>query len=440
MASLTASEISKTGLEMHSLMAELFPICRSITGEGFRQTLKILGELIPLEVTEVPSRTEVFDWNVPREWNICDAYIKDPNGKKIVDFQKSNLHVMSYSIPVNRKMSLEELKPHLHSLPEHPDWIPYRTSYYAENWGFCLADRQLKELQPGDYEVVIDSTLENGSLTYGECFIPGSRKEEVLISSHACHPSLCNDNLSGVVLSVKLAQALRNQELEFSYRFLFIPGAIGSITWLNLNQNHTKNIVNGLVVACVGDPGKSTYKKSRRGNAEIDRAAEHALKHSNNDYEILEFSPYGYDERQFCSPGFNLPVGCLMRTPFAKFPEYHTSADNLEFVRAEFLADSYAKCLAIIEVLENNKTFINLNPMCEPQLGKRGLYRSIGGDSAENVNELALLWVLNQSDGHNSLLDIAEKSGMNFPVILKAANKLREHNLLREQVYKEEIP
>ncbi|HEY7161898.1 MAG TPA: DUF4910 domain-containing protein, partial [Acidobacteriota bacterium] len=328
MSSLTAADLTKAGLEMHSLMAELYPICRSITGEGFRQTMKILSELIPLEITEVPSRTEVFDWNVPREWNIRDAYIKDPSGKKIVDFQKSNLHVMSYSIPVNRKMSLGELKPHLYSLPEHPDWIPYRTSYYSENWGFCLQDRQLKQLQSGEYEVVIDSSLEEGSLTYGECFIAGRRKEEVLISCHSCHPSLCNDNLSGVVVSVKLAQALRNQDLEFSYRFLFIPGAIGSITWLNQNQNHTKNIVNGLVVACVGDAGKSTYKKSRRGYAEIDRAAEHVLKHSNNDYEILEFSPYGYDERQFCSPGFNLPVGCLMRTPFAKFPEYHTSADN----------------------------------------------------------------------------------------------------------------
>jgi aminopeptidase-like protein len=440
MASLTAFDLTKAGQEMHSLMADLYPICRSITGEGFRRTLKIIGDLIPLEITEVPSRTEVFDWNVPREWNIRDAYIKDPDGKKIVDFQKSNLHVMSYSIPMNGKMSLQELKPHLHSLPEHPDWIPYRTSYYAENWGFCLADRQLQQLQPGEYEVVIDSTLKDGSLTYGECLIPGNKKEEVLISCHACHPALCNDNLSGVVLSVKLAEALRNQKLENSYRFLFIPGAIGSITWLNRNQNHTRNIVNGFVVACVGDPGKSTYKKSRRGDAEIDRAAEHVLKHSNNEYEILEFSPYGYDERQFCSPGFNLPVGCLMRTPFAKFPEYHTSADNLDFVRAEYLADSFAKCLAIIEILENNKTYINLNPMCEPQLGKRGLYRSIGGDSTENVNELALLWVLNQSDGHNSLLDIAEKSGMNFPAILKAANKLREHNLLQEQSYKEEIP
>ena len=339
---------------------------------------------------------------------------------------------MSYSVPVNQKMSLEELRPHLYSLPEYPDWIPYRTSYYKENWGFCLTHKQLQALRDGEYEVMIDSTLEKGSLTYGECVIPGSRKEEILISCHACHPSLCNDNLSGVALAVSLAQVLQNSSPEFSYRFLFIPGSIGSITWLSQNREHTKRIVNGFVVACVGDPGKTTYKKSRRADAEIDRAAEHVLKHSGAEYEILEFSPYGYDERQFCSPGFNLPIGCFMRTPFAKFPEYHTSADDLNFVRPEYLADSFGKCLAILNVLENNKTYLNLNPMCEPQLGKRGLYRSIGGDSAENKNELALLWVLNQSDGTNSLLDIAEKSGMNFQIIAQAAARLIEADLLKE--------
>ncbi len=417
---------------MYGLMADLYPICRSITGEGFRQTLRILQDAIPLNIIEVPSRTSVFDWNVPREWNIHDAFIKDSSGRKIVDFQKSNLHVMSYSVPVRRKMTLQELKPHLHSLPEHPDWIPYRTSYYMENWGFCLTHRQFQKLEEGEYEVLIDSTLEEGTLTYGECLVPGRREEEVLVSCHACHPSLCNDNLSGVVLAVKLAQTLRNYTPEYSYRFLFIPGAIGSITWLNRNQDQAKKIVNGLVLACLGDSGKSTYKKSRRGNAEIDRAAEHVLKNSKSEYDILEFSPYGYDERQFCSPGFNLPVGCLMRTPFAKFPEYHTDADNLDFVRPEFLADSFDKCLEIVNILENNKTYINLNPMCEPQLGKRGLYRNIGGDSAENVSELALLWVLNQSDGSHSLLDIAEKSGMVFQVLSKAAGNLVEHGLLKE--------
>ena len=420
---------------MYGLMADLYPICRSITGEGFRQTLRILQDAIPLNIIEVPTGTAVFDWTIPREWNIRDAFIKDSSGRKIVDFQKSNLHVMSYSIPVRRKMTLQELKPHLHSLPEHPDWIPYRTSYYKENWGFCLTHRQFQNLEDGEYEVEIDSTLEEGSLTYGECLVPGRRDEQVLISCHTCHPSLCNDNLSGVVLALKLAQTLRTHTLEYSYRFLFIPGAIGSITWLNRNQDQAKKIVNGLVLACLGDSGKSTYKKSRRGNAEIDRAAEHVLKHSKSEYDILEFSPYGYDERQFCSPGFNLPVGCFMRTPFAKFPEYHTDADNLNFVRPEFLADSFDKCIEIVNILENNKTYINLNPMCEPQLGKRGLYRNIGGDSAENVSELGLLWVLNQSDGSHSLLDIAEKSGIVFQVLSKAAGSLVEHGLLKEVEY-----
>lgn len=420
---------------MYGLMVDLYPICRSITGEGFRQTLRILQDAIPLNIIEVPTGTAVFDWTVPREWNIRDAFIKDSSGRKIVDFQKSNLHVMSYSVPVRRKMTLQELKPHLHSLREHPDWIPYRTSYYMENWGFCLTHRQFQKLEEGEYEVVIDSTLTEGSLTYGECLIPGRRQQEVLITCHTCHPSLCNDNLSGVVLAVKVAQTLRNHTPEYSYRFLFIPGAIGSITWLNRNQDRAKKIVNGLVLACLGDPGKSTYKKSRRGNAEIDRAAEHVLKNSKSEYDILEFSPYGYDERQFCSPGFNLPVGCFMRTPFAKFPEYHTNADNLDFVRPEFLADSFDKCVAIVNILENNKTYINLNPMCEPQLGKRGLYRNIGGDSAENVSELALLWVLNQSDGRHSLLDIAEKSGIVFQVLSKAADSLVEHGLLKEVEY-----
>ncbi len=429
---MTVSDFAKAGQEMHRLMAELYPICRSISGEGFRQTLRILQNMIPLNITEIPTGTAVFDWTVPPEWNIRDAYIKDSSGRKIVDFQSSNLHVMSYSVPTNRKMTLQELKPHLYSLPDHPDWIPYRTSYFKENWGFCITHRQLLDLSDGEYEVVIDSTLTNGSLTYGECLLPGRSKKEVLISSHACHPSLCNDNLSGVVLAAQLAQTLRGHSLEYSYRFLFAPGTIGSITWLSQNQNQAKQIVNGLVLACVGDSGNTTYKKSRRGNAEIDRAAEHLLKHSKSTYDILEFSPYGYDERQFCSPGFNLPVGCFMRTPFAKFPEYHTSADNLDFVRPEFLADSFAKSYGIINILENNKTYMNLSPLCEPQLGKRGLYRTVGGDSSEDVNELALLWVLNQSDGSQSLLEIAEKSEIPFHDVAKAARSLVNHSLLKD--------
>jgi aminopeptidase-like protein len=420
------------GMEMHQLIAELYPICRSITGNGYRETLKRIQEYIPLEIREVATGTKVFDWTVPKEWNIRDAYIKDATGRSVVDFKESNLSVVNYSIPVKQKMTLNELKPHLITLPDHPDWIPYRTSYYKESWGFCLSHRKFLELKDGEYEVVIDSSLEPGYLTYGEYYLKGKKEKEILLTCHACHPSLCNDNLSGVVLVAFLAQYLRSLPLEYSYRFLFIPGTIGSITWLSLNESNVSRIKNGLVIACVGDPGNITYKKSRMGNAEVDRVVAHVLKHSGAEHEIMDFSPYGYDERQFCSPGFNLPVGCFMRTPFARFAEYHTSADNLEFVRPEALADSFSKAISVLSILENNRTFLNLNPKCEPQLGKRGLYRMMGGSSEEDFNELAMLWVLNLSDGNHSLLDIAEKSGLEFSLIKNAASALEKTDLLKE--------
>lgn len=423
---------TEKGSELHHFMAVLYPICRSITGNGFRETLKKIGTLFPLEIHEVPTGTKAFDWVVPKEWNIRDAYVKDSRGQRVIDFHESNLHVISYSTPVRKKMPLNELKTHLITLPEHPDWIPYRTSYYKETWGFCISHRKFLELREDEYEVCIDSTLVDGSLTYGEYFLKGDSEQETLISCHACHPSLCNDNLSGVVITAFLAKHLSTLSLRNSYRFLFIPGTIGSITWLSLNESGLSRIRNGLVLACVGDAGKSTYKKSRRGNVEMDRAVQHVLKHSGDDYKIQEFSPYGYDERQFCSPGFDLPVGCLMRTPFAQFPEYHTSADNLDFVKPAALADSYAKVVSILSVLEHNRTYLNLNPKCEPQLGKRGLYRNMGGSSDESVDELAILWALNQSDGKHSLLDIAEKSGIPFIQIKKAVDVLLSNNLLRE--------
>jgi aminopeptidase-like protein len=333
---------------------------------------------------------------------------------------------LNYSIPVHKLVSLEELKEHLFTLPDHPDWIPYKTTYYKENWGFCLSHKQFLALEDGKYEVVIDSTLEDGFLTYGEVYLEGEQKEEILISAHACHPSLANDNLSGISLATMLAKELATVPHRFSYRFLFIPGTIGAITWLCLNEASLSRIKNGLVITGVGDSGNITYKKSRRGDAEIDRAACHVLSQSVRPGRILEFSPYGYDERQFCSPGFNLPVGRFSRTPFGEYPEYHTSADNLEFVSPDFLTDSYLKVRAIIEVLENNRIYLNQNQKCEPQLGKRGLYTSIG------TNELALLWVLNLSDGGHSLLDIAERSGLDFSAIKNAADSLVEANLLAE--------
>ncbi|HWP48766.1 MAG TPA: DUF4910 domain-containing protein [Candidatus Limnocylindrales bacterium] len=420
------------GQEMYHLISELYPICRSITGDGFRQTLQIIKNYIPLNRYEVPTGTQVFDWTVPKEWNIRDAYVKNSKGKKIIDFKKSNLHVVNYSIPIKTKVSLAELREHLFTLPEYPDWIPYRTSYYKENWGFCLSHKQLLELEEDEYEVCIDASLEKGHLTYGEYYLPGKSSEEILLTCHTCHPSLCNDNLSGISLVTFLAKQLGSLSLRYSYRFLFIPGTIGSITWLCLNETHVSRIRHGLVVANVGDSGKSTYKKSRRGDAEIDKAVSHILKHSGQDYEILDFSPYGYDERQFCSPGFNLPVGCLMRTPQGRFPEYHTSADNLDFVRPEYLADSFSKYLAVLNVLENNKKYLNKNPKCEPQLGKRGLYRAMGGQKDVGTFELALLWVLNLSDGNHTLLDIADRSGLKFDLIKNVADVLMEHDLLEE--------
>jgi aminopeptidase-like protein len=417
---------------MYDLVSKLYPICRSITGDGVRQTLMILQRHIPLMVHEVPSDTKVFDWTVPKEWNIRDAYIKNSKGEKIVDFHKCNLHVLNYSLPVSKKISLDELKAHAFTLPDKPDWIPYRTSYYKENWGFCLSHNQLAALPDGQYEVFIDTSLENGHLTYGEYFLKGQTEDEVLISTHICHPSLANDNLSSIALAVFLSKHLSAISTKYSYRFLFTPGTIGSITWLSLNEAQTSRIKHGLVLACVGDAGKITYKKSRQGNAEIDRAVCQVLKDSGDDYAITDFSPYGYDERQFCSPGFNLPVGCFMRTPHGQFPEYHTSADNLEFIDVKSLADSLSKSLSILNVIENNAVYLNQNPKCEPQLGRRGLYSTIGGQPDGKVRELAMLWVLNLSDGNHSLLDIAEKSALAFSVVTRAADELRNHNLLKE--------
>ena len=416
----------EVGREMYSLISDLFPICRSITGDGFRRTLAILSQHIPLQVHEVPSGTKVFDWVVPKEWNIRDAYVKNSRGEKVVDFNATNLSVLNYSIPVNKVVSLEELKDHIFTLPNHPEWVPYKTSYYRENWGFCMSHRDFQSLEEGDYEVFVDSTLINGSLTYGEFYLQGEEENEVLISCHSCHPSLANDNLSGVSLTTMLAKYLSTVYRRYSYRFLFIPGTIGAITWLSLNEASVEKIKHGLVIAGVGNPGGITYKRSRRGDAEIDRAAFHVLKHSEQSFDVIDFYPYGYDERQYCSPGFNLPVGRLSRTPYGKYPQYHTSADNLDFVHPQYLEDIYKKVLSIINVVENNLTYLNLNPKCEPQLGKRGLYSSIG------KNELPMLWVLNCSDGKNTLLDIAEKSGIEFDIIEKTAKILLRNKLLKK--------
>ena len=425
------------GTVLYSLIEELYPICRSITGDGVRETLRRLKSHIPLDVHEVPTGTQVFDWTIPKEWNITDAYIKNKKGEKIVDFRDSNLHVMSYSIPIHKTLSLEELKPHLFTLPDHPEWIPYRTSYHNEQWGFCLPHEKFINLSDEEYEVCINSSLKDGALTYGECFLKGEINDEVLISCHICHPSLCNDNLSGIAVATFLAKFLATQLRRYSYRFVFLPGTIGPIAWLCLNEGKVQAVMHGLVLALLGDSGPTTYKKSRQGNAEIDRIVTHVLQYSGKPFSIIDFSPYGYDERQYCSPGFNLPVGNLMRTPNGCFPEYHTSADNLDFVKPTALADSWTKCCAIVEILEGNRTYINQNPKCEPQLGRRGLYRAISGQAERGQHEMAIFWVLNLSDGKHSLLDIAERATMPFPVIKKAAETLRAHQLLKESSVEE---
>jgi aminopeptidase-like protein len=418
---------AEAGREIYGLIEQLYPICRSISGDGVRQTFELLTRLLPLEVTEVPTGTPVFDWTVPREWNIRDAWIADAAGERLVDFRACNLHVLGYSLPVRKRLALSELRDHLFTHPRQPDWIPFRTSYYSENWGFCLAQRQLEALPEAEYEVCIDSTLADGSITYAEAVVPGELEEEVLISTYSCHPSLANDNCSGIALVALLGKYLSTMKLRYTYRFLFSPGSIGPLSWLAANEERLDRITHGLVASCVGDLGRPTYKKSRRGTAEIDRAVANVLR-DRGENEIREFVPLGGDERQFCSPGIDLPIGALSRTPADEFPEYHSSADNLDLVRPEALADSFELYLSVLDVLERNARYENLNPKGEPQLGKRGLYREIGGGSNQ---EAALLWVLNLSDGDYDLLEISDRSGLPFQEVSAAADALEEASLLR---------
>jgi aminopeptidase-like protein len=429
--SLEKPLVDDVGSEILALAARIFPICRSITGDGVRQTLREIAAHIDLEIHEVATGTPVLDWTIPREWNIRDAWIKNERGEKIVDFKRSNLHVMSYSVPVHRRMSLTELKKHIYTLPDQPDLIPYRTSYYAENWAFCMPHRQFAALDDEAYEVCIDSSLEDGHLTYGEYLHKGETEDGFLLSAHVCHPSLANDNCSGIALLTHLAKRLSGLRTRYSYRFLFAPGTIGAITWLARNEDRVQRIKHGLVVSMLGDRGGPTFKKSRRGNTEIDRAMIHALAHSGLSPVIEDFSPYGYDERQYCSPGFNLPVAMFSRSKYGAIPEYHTSADNLDFISAGALAESYRLINETIGTIEGNGTFLNTHPKGEPQLGKRGLYGAIGGDKDAAAANMAMLWILNQSDGTNSLLDIAERAKLPFAVIQRTAKLLGDHGLLK---------
>jgi aminopeptidase-like protein len=423
---------SATGPELHALVSELYPIARSITGDGVRETLRILGRVTPIEVTEVPSGTPVLDWTVPLEWNIREAWIADASGRRVVDFRDSSLHVMSYSVPVRARMTLDALRPHLHALPDHPDWIPYRTSYYDERWGFCLRQATLDALAPGEYEVCIDSTLAAGHLTYGEVVVPGRTDDEVLVSTHVCHPSLADDNLSGLAVSAFLAREMRSRPRpRYTLRFVYAPGTIGAITWLARNRERAARIRHGLTLTCLGDSHPFTYKRTLTGTAEIDRVVAHVLAAGERPHQLVDFFPYGYDERQYNSPGFRLAVGSLMRGRHGQFPEYHTSADDLSFVTPDRLAESLAVVRDVLDLLDANRTFRSLAPYGEPQLGRRGLYRKTGGDDLPGF-ELAMLWVLSLADGRHALLDVAQRSGLAMEVVRAAADKLEANGLLEE--------
>lgn len=417
---------SATGRSLYDFAARLYPICRSITGAGVRQTLALIRARIPLVVQEVPTGTRVFDWQVPQEWNVEDAAVIDAHGQRVVDFQAHNLHLVSYSEPQAVTLSLEALSPRLHVLPEHPDWIPYRTSYYQRSWGFCMRAREREALRPGRYRVEIRSSLARGALTYGELAIPGQSRDEVLFFTHTCHPSLANDNTSGMSIATALAAWIAREPRRFTYRFVFAPGTIGSLTWLKRNESRLRHVRHALVLALLGDPSPLTYKRSRQENCEIDAIGAQVLAGRGS---VIGFSPYGYDERQLCSPGFNLPAGRLTRAVNGGYPQYHSSADDLALITPAALADSLAACQAMVEVMEGSERYLNRKPKGEPRLGARGLYGMLGG-GVPKEHEHAMLWVLNQSDGSHSLGDIAQRSGLSLATLRTAARALQGAQLL----------
>ncbi len=419
---------------MHNLMTRLFPLCRSITGDGVRETFRIIKERIPLEVTEVPSGTECFDWTIPDEWNIASAWIKDESGRTIVDFADCNLHVLGYSEPVSGTFTLEELKPHLHSNPNQPDVIPYLTSYYKHRWGFCMSHKQLQSLPEGRYQVEIKSSLQKGSLTLAETFIPGKSKKEVIPTRYTCHPSMANDSLSGVVLNVKLCEhLLKRKDNRFSYRFIFAPETIGTIAYLARNKDRVLTSTHCvLVLTCVGGPGAFTYKRTKFGHP-LDRITENVLKHSGKEHVVKDFFLPGSDERQYSTPGFNIPAASLMKAAYG-FPEYHTSADDLKLVTAESLEESFDLYVKLIEAIEGNATYINLKPFCEPFLSKYGLYETIGGQknpSRHLDTTKQILYILNYSDGRTPLIDIADKGNFSLLDLINTAHVLEEKGLLQ---------
>ncbi len=423
----TVPEADAVGRELHALMAELFPVPRSLTGDGVRATLERLGRDVPLRTVELPTGTQVFDWTLPREWNVREAWVEGPDGTRVIDVAQSSLHLLGYSVPVETTVDLAELRQHLLTDPRDPDVVPYRTSYWAERWGFCTSQRVADGLPEGTYHVRIDATLDDGHVTYGEVALDGETDDVILLTTTVCHPALANDNLSGMVVLTALARILAAQELRHSFRLVWSPGTIGPLCWLHTNRDLVPRVRHGFAVSCVGDPGPLSYKRSRGEHAAVDRAAAIVLR-DRRGATVRPWSPYGGDERQFCSPGFDLPFGAFSRTPADAFPEYHSSADDLDLVRPEALGDSLHAALEIIDALERDATLVNASPYGEPQLGRRGLYRSLAGGSSE---EAALLWVLSLCDGSASLIDVATRSGLPFSSIRAAADALLDVDLLR---------
>ena len=419
---------------MHQLATTLFPICRSITGDGVRQTLEILSEnFSSLTTHEVPTGTAVFDWHVPKEWSLNEAYIITPDGHKICDTNVTNLHVVNYSTPVQQTITLDELKDHLYTLPDRPQTIPYITSYYKERWGFCLTHDEFESLQPGNYEVHVDTTLEEGSLTYGEVLIPGDSEQEVLISTYVCHPSMANNELSGPVMTTSLVQWLQAQkQLRYSYRVVFVPETIGSITYISQHLDLLKErVFTGFNVNCVGDEGKFSYLPSRAGDGLTDKVIQHVLKHLQADYDRYTFLDRGSDERQYCSPGVDLKVASLMKSKFGEYPEYHSSDDDLEFVTPKGLQASYEAYIYCLQLVENNARYQTVN-MCEPQMGKRGLYPTLGSP-IKPVDVKRMMHILAYCDGEHDVIDIAEIIDCSAWELLPLFFKLEESGLLQKK-------
>ncbi|HXB39760.1 MAG TPA: DUF4910 domain-containing protein [Bacteroidia bacterium] len=422
--------------DLEKYFDRLWPICRSITGNGLRESFKILQEIIPLELEEIPTGAKVFDWEIPKEWNITDAYIITPAGKKICDFKTNNLHILNYSVPQNTGLTFEELKSHLIYREDLPEAIPYATSYYKENWGFCISYNEFKTLpKEGKYKVVIDSTLKAGSLTYGHLLLKGKSDKEILLSSYLCHPSMANNELSGpLALAVLYAKIAALKDRKYTYRFVLAPETIGIIAFLHkYGKDLINNLEAGYVLTCCADKGNITYKKSKKENTLADRAAERVLKSLAKPSEIIPYAIGGSDERQYCSPGFNLPVGSFIRTPYQKYKEYHTSLDNKEFISFEKLNETVDTVFEVIKTLEQNKFYINTIPFCEPQLGKHNLYPSIGGTWGDVKLVHKMLHLLSYADGTMDISDIACKRNLTEADFTEAIAKLTEAGLLKEK-------